>query len=139
MPTKPSLLVLALLLAAGTARAAETVNCHVSYGGEVRLLQAEPVDTPYPLPATAIGSYFLFRPVFERSPTAQAAIKLYTYADRDEGAVPIHQASFPYPLRQAPGRYGFTGLQTVYEPMRDGELQYWCELTGQPAKRSKKP
>jgi hypothetical protein len=23
--------------------------------------------------------------------------------------------------------YGFTGLQHVYEPMRDGELAYWCE------------
>ncbi|MGQ5522377.1 hypothetical protein ACUHMQ_03850 [Chitinimonas sp. PSY-7] len=92
------------------------------------MLQAKPTPIPYQVGTTAIGSYFLFRIVFETTPKALAAIKLYTYADREQGATPIHQATHPYPIKRQQGRYGFTGLQTVYEPVRDGELQYWCEL-----------
>jgi hypothetical protein len=35
-------------------------------------------------------------------------------------------AEFPYPVA-VHIRYGFTGMQRVYEPVRDGELEYWCE------------
>ncbi|HEY9104067.1 hypothetical protein [Chitinimonas sp.] len=117
----PSLLALPVL-------AGPEVRCHVDYGGERWEISAQPSTTPYTIAPTAIGSYFLFRPVFEVQPSDQAAIKLYVYADRDEGAVPIQQANYPYPAHRARGPYGFTGLQTVYEPVRDGELQYWCEL-----------
>ena len=64
------------------------------------------------------------------------SIKLYTYTNRDTGPVIIHQASYPYPVKSvAPaGDFlqgtdsGFTGLNWVYETVRDSELQYWCEL-----------
>ncbi|SFZ74160.1 hypothetical protein [Chitinimonas taiwanensis] len=128
-PTLHLRLALAGLCALG-AQAQEQVRCAVDYGGEVRNLSAGPSADPYQVGSTAIGSYFLFRIVFETVPRETAAIKLYTYADRDEGPTLIHQASYPYPLRSQSGRYGFTGLQTVYEPMRDGELQYWCHLEG---------
>lgn len=120
-------LPLLALPAHAAPRVAEQVACRVDYGGETQILHAAPVASPYGVAPTAIGSYFLFRIVFEAQPASQAAVKLYTYADRDEGAVPIHQATFPYPPPRG-GRYGFTGLQTVYEPVRDGELQYWCAL-----------
>jgi hypothetical protein len=44
--------------------------------------------------------------------------------------VPIHIAHFPYPsYTPAHGkRFGFTGEQFVFEPVRDGELHYWCEM-----------
>lgn len=119
---------LALLGIACLAQAAPEVRCHVDYGGETRLVRSGPSPTPYTVAPVAIGSYFLFRLVVEAEPRETAAVKLYTYADRDEGAAPIHQASFPYPPTPVVGRYGFTGLQAVYEPLRDGELQYWCEL-----------
>ena len=109
--------------------AADSVRCYVSYAGNTQVLEANPTQDPYQIDSTAIGSYFLFRIVFEVAPKALAAIKLYTYAHRDRGATPIHQAMHPYPLKQPQGQYGFTGLQTVYEPVRDGELQYWCELS----------
>jgi hypothetical protein len=110
---------------------AETVDCHVSYGGETQTIRAQPVTpstTPYTVAPSSIGSYFLFRLVFERQPPGLAAIKLYTYADRDppQGAVLLHQADYLYPPPPAHGHYGFTGLQRVYEPIRDGELTYWC-------------
>lgn len=120
-------LTLALGLLASLAASAETVVCHVTYGGETRRLFARPVATPYTVAPVAFGSYFLFRSVFEDKPDGLAAIKLYTYADRPGGPVIIHQASYPYPVRNAAVN-GFTGQQFVYEPIRDSELQYWCEI-----------
>ncbi len=112
------------------AVAAEQVVCHVDYGGETTVLRADAVPQPqavYDVAPTPVGSYFLFRIVFQRRPHAQASIKLYTYADRDEGPVLIHQARYPYPPPPHRGE-GFTGRHWVYEPVRDGELQYWCAL-----------
>mgnify|MGYP002360263361 CR=1 FL=1 len=39
------------------------------------------------------------------------------------GSVLIHQGRYAVPRRAG----AFTGHQSVYEPVRDGELQYWCE------------
>lgn len=123
------------LLAATVSLAAqaEGVVCHLTYGGETRHLEAGPTPAPYNVAPAAIGSYFLFRIVFRQEPADLAGIKLYTYADRDSGPVIIHQASYLYPLSNAAVN-GFTGLNFVYEPVRDGELQYWCELTTEAAK-----
>ena len=71
------------------------------------------------------------RVVFRQEPADLAGIKLYTYADRDEGPVIIHQATYPYPPPAAAVN-GFSGLNFVYEPVRDGELKYWCELKDAP-------
>jgi hypothetical protein len=112
-----------LLLLPGLA-CADEVACHVTYGGAEQVLVAPSVASPYTVPAVDIGSYFQFRIVFER---ARSSIKIYTYADNAEGSIPLHQATYAYPPK-AQGGHGFTGLNFVYEPVRDGELQYWCEL-----------
>jgi hypothetical protein len=124
---------------------AESVACHLTYGGETRIISAAPTTDPYSVAPVAIGSYFLFRIVFRREPADLAGIKLYTYADRDAGPTIIHQATHPYPLPAIPQGHlsprplslrdtvnDFTGLNFVYEPVRDGELQYWCELKDAP-------
>ncbi|MEO8296470.1 MAG: hypothetical protein ABI574_01540 [Burkholderiales bacterium] len=116
--------------AGAAAGLAEQVACRVTYGGETLLLRAPPVANAlavYDAAPVAIGSYFLFRIVFQRNPASEAAINLYTYADREQGPVIIHQARYTYPPRRQRD-HGFTGLHWVYEPVRDGELQYWCEL-----------
>ena len=110
---------------------ADSVVCHVTYGGETRHLEARPTTTPYSVTPSSIGSYFLFRIVFRDQPVDLAGIKLTAYADRDEGPTIIHQATYPYPPPSA-AVHGFSGLNFVYEPVRDGELQYWCELKGKP-------
>lgn len=113
----------ALLLLTGSVVRAETAVCHITYGGETRLIRAAPTQTPYTVPAVPIGSYFLFKLVFE----ARTAIKTYAYADRESGPAPLHQATFAWPAINS-GPHGFSGLHFVYEPVRDGELEYWCEL-----------
>ena len=116
------------LVLAGVCFAGESVVCHYTYGGETKTLRAEPVRSGYTVDSIAVGSYFRFRVVSRNQPADLAAIKVYTYADRDDGPVLIHQATYPYPRHFAQSSlYGFTGLHHVYEPVRDGELQYWCE------------
>ncbi len=123
------------LLSGGAA--AEQVVCRYTYGGEARELAAPPVASPYGVKAIPVGSYFQFRVVFQKQPADLASIKVYVYADRDEGAVPLHEAVYPYPPPAVQGaRFGFTGQHFVYEPVRDGELEYWCRMDmGREAKR----
>ncbi len=128
---KHSLSAIAMSLSLGMASAAgaEQVVCHYTYGGETRILAAHPVNSPYAAKGIKVGSYFQFRLVFQIVPAELASISIYTYVERDEGPTLIHQASFPYPPpKKAGSPYGFSGLHFVYEPIRDGELQYWCEM-----------
>jgi hypothetical protein len=119
----------AALIAAALALPTHAANvaCHLTYGGETRVVSAQPTTAPESIAPVAIGSYFLFRIVFRQEPADLAGIKLYAYADRDEGPTIIHQATYSYPPPAATV-HGFSGLNFVYEPVRDGELQYWCEL-----------
>ena len=110
---------------------ATSVACHVTYGGETRTISAAATTQPLAVAPVSIGAYFLFRIVFRPEPADLAGIKLYTYADRDEGPTIIHQATYAYPPSPAVV-HGFTGLNFVYEPVRDGELQYWCEMKDAP-------
>jgi hypothetical protein len=120
---------LVLLASAANAASADLVYCHYTYGGETKTLRAEATDTPYKVPTTAVGSYFRFRVVIEAEPVDLAAVKTYVYADHDSGPALIHQGVFPWPVNEAPEqRFGFSGLHRVYEPVRDGEFEYWCSV-----------
>ena len=129
MAAPAKLLAGALLAALAISAQAEQVVCHLNYGGQEQLVTASPSDAPYTVKPTPVGSYFLFRIVFRTSPADLAGIKLYTYVDQTSGPALIHQASYPYPVSQ-----GFTGKQRVYEPVRDSELEYWCELQAEVSK-----
>lgn len=124
-------LTVALLLGMAPAHAAagETVACHVSYGGETKIVEARPVASPYTVAPIKFGSYLQFRVVFLSEPADLASIKLYTYAEHEDidGRPLIHQATYAYPPVPA-GKYGFTGLNHVYEPRYGLVLGYWCEL-----------
>lgn len=125
----PALLVLGVC--SNIAWAGPQVVCHYNYGGEDRVVRATAETDVYAGKPIEIGSYFLFRPVFDATP-GYTAIKLYTYVNRDEGPALIHQASYAYPQETVShGTHGFTGLQKVYEPVRDSELIYWCTLENQ--------
>jgi hypothetical protein len=135
----PPVLLRALALLFSTALQAEQVVCSYTYGGETRQLVALPVASPYAVKSIEVGSYFHLRVVFQQQPAALASIKVYAYADRDESLVPLHQATYPYPPpASGAARYGFTGLHQVYEPTRDGELEYWCRLNGRAYKAGRR-
>jgi len=110
-------------------RTTDVVLCHYTYGGAENDLVVIPTVSPYTVEPIAVGSYFQFKVVFQKFPSDLATIKIYVYADRDPVPVPLHQASYAYPPRVQRGSgYGFTGKNWVYEPVRDGEMKYWCEM-----------
>ena len=113
---------------AGQSARNPCVLCHYTYGGEEKRLWVDPVASPYRVEPVAVGSYFQFKVVFQTAPRSSAGIRVYVSADREPVPVPIHQANFPYPVRMQSSGYGFTGQHWVYEPVRDGEMQYWCEM-----------
>jgi hypothetical protein len=114
---------------AGAVHAAPLATCHVTYGGETVDHAVAAVDDPHGVPTVAVGSYFRIRFVLQTRPAALAAFKAYVYADQDDQPVLVHQldVAWPPPPKSSVARGGYTGLNRVYEPVRDGELQYWCE------------
>jgi len=121
-------LTLAGLFLFAPAASAREARCHVDYGGEESVHRVRPAGEPYTVPAVPVGTLFLFRAVLETEPTALAALKVYVYADLDRGPVIVHQGEYAWPPT-AQSRHGFTGRQRAYEPLRDGELAYWCEAS----------
>lgn len=127
-PTTGRLFVLFSLCWGALTAQAQTVQCHVNYGGEDRVLVSPPTASPLDTAGIEVGSYFLLRLVNTLQARQQPAFKVYVYAAHDSGPAPIHVASHsPALVRQGRGHGGFTGVQRVYEPVRDGELTYWCE------------
>jgi len=120
-------LAIALL---GSQSRADSVNCHIVYGGENFSVVAQPTDDPYRVAGQKIGRYFEFRAVYVMQPAEFAAISLYVYATSSGEPVLIHQAKFAAGVTNAAAPWGFTGFNYVYEPSKSSELQYWCEKTG---------
>ena len=118
--------LLGLLLAISNFASAGEIRCAITYGGETIVFDVNPTRDPYTVPTRAVGSFLLFRAVFRDTPADLAGIDLYTYADRDAGPLIVHHASYAWPLPEG----DFTGLQRVYEPLHDSELQYRCRHEG---------
>ncbi len=124
-----------VLTGSTAAQAAALATCHVTYGGETVDQAVAAVADPHAVPTVAVGSYFLIRFVLQDRPAALAAFKAYAYGARAEVPVLIHQLDVAWPpaVRNTSTRPvragGYTGVQRVYEPLTDAELQYWCERT----------
>ena len=123
---KRSIVTLAFALACGTA-AADGVRCHIIYGGEEWTVDAAPTTTPYQVAGRKIGRYFEFKLVYADLPTTGRFIRVYTYGMTTGDPVLIHQATHRPPFDERADAYGFTGFQSVYEPSKSSELQYWCQ------------
>jgi hypothetical protein len=104
------------------------VHCQIIYGGEIFPVIGKPADDPYRVEGQKIGRYFEFNIVYITEPAAYAGVNLYTYSMFSGEPILIHQAKYAPPYRQRNNRYGFTGLNSVYEPSKSSEMQYWCEL-----------
>ena len=116
--------MLALLAAPAWA---DTVTCHVIYGGENFKVSTQPTDNPYTIRGEKIGRYFEVKVGYVTSPADLAVLSIYVYATASGESVLIHQAKYPAGITNAPGPWGFTGFNYVYEPSKSSELQYWCE------------
>jgi hypothetical protein len=111
----------------GAPAFADTVTCHIIYGGENFAVVAQPTDDPYGVTGQKIGRYFEFKAAYVTKPAQFAAISLYVYATSSGEPVLIHQAKYAAGIANAAAPWGFTGFNYVYEPSKSSELQYWCE------------
>ncbi|MEO8063133.1 MAG: hypothetical protein ABI821_10325 [Pseudomonadota bacterium] len=121
---KTAFLMAALL---GTPAFADSIDCHIIYGGENFSVVAQPTGDPYRVTGQKIGRYFEFKASYVTKPAEVAAISLYVYATSGGESVLIHQAKFAAGIINAAAPWGFTGFNYVYEPSKSSELQYWCE------------
>ena len=117
--------LLATCLAAPTL--ADSVSCHIVYGGENFPVVARPTDDPYSVKGQKIGRYFEFKVAYVTSPSDLSAISVYVYATSSGESVLIHQARYPAAATNLAAPWGFSGFNYVYEPSKSSELQYWCE------------
>ena len=117
-----------LLAALSAAPAfADSVSCHIIYGGENFPAVAKPTDDPYAVTSQKIGRYFEFKVAYVTSPADLSAISVYVYATASGQPVLIHQVKYPAGITNVAAPWGFTGFHYVYEPSKSSELQYWCE------------
>jgi len=106
---------------------ADSVSCHIIYGGENFPVVAKPGDDPYTVKGQKIGRYFEFKVAYVTSPADLSAISVYVYATASGQPVLIHQVKYPVGIANVAPPWGFTGFHYVYEPSKSSELQYWCE------------
>ena len=115
------------MLALAAPALADSVSCHIIYGGENFAVNAQPTSDPYAVRGEKIGRYFEFKVAYVTAPADLAALSVYVYATASGESVLIHQAKYPVDITNAPARWGFTGFNYVYEPSKSSEIQYWCE------------
>ena len=118
----------ALLALACADVSASGVRCHIIYGGEDFTVDARPTTDPYRVENVKIGRYFEFKLVYAKLPVTGESIKAYVYGVSTGVPVPIHQATYLPPFDARSEAYGFTGFNSIYEPSKSSEIQYWCEL-----------
>jgi len=121
------LTVFALLFAAPAF--ADSVTCHIIYGGENFTVIARPTNDPYRVKGEKIGRYFEFKASYVTGPADLGAISIYVYALASGEPVLIHQVKYSITVGNDAKPWGFTGFHYVYEPSKSSEIQYWCEKT----------
>lgn len=115
------------------AVAAPRIVCHTEYGGTTQKVSFKAVSTFYTVAPRPIDDDFLLRVVLRDKPADLAGVRVQVFWNRKEEPVMIQEAHYPWPPQPVGHRYGFTGRQRIYEPYRDGELSYWCEVTKESA------
>ena len=121
-----SIVFCAAQLCAANAHA-DSVRCHIIYGGENFSVDATPTGDPYRVEAVKIGRYFEFKLVYAKQAVTGESIKAYVYGVSTGVPVPIHQATWRPPFDTRTGNCGFTGFHSLYEPSKSSEIQYWCQ------------
>lgn len=116
------------------AIAAPRIVCHTDYDGTPQDVSFEAASTPYTVAPRPIYDDFQLRVVLRDQPADLAGVRIQVFWNRQGEPVMIQEASYPWPPRPVGRRHGFTGLQRIYEPYRDGELSYWCEVTKEGAR-----
>lgn len=123
--------------------AAPLLRCRIEQGGDSRVLDVAPVADPYTVAAIDINGRFRFKAVVIGDTTHVDYVKLYVYYVAKEQRRLIHQTTYLAPLAKAAAQAvdahgqsfdadaqsaSLTGINHVYSPSLERELQYACAL-----------
>jgi hypothetical protein len=112
----------------GAQGSPDALICIVTHADATTSVRTVPTHEPYAVPNVDINGRFELKVVWVKAPIDEARLAIYTYLPGDDGPVLVHQLKFhpPFPEASPDSPYGFTGLQTVYDPTYGRELEYWC-------------
>ncbi|MFT5644166.1 MAG: hypothetical protein ACI83P_001720 [Janthinobacterium sp.] len=123
------LAALIALIGAGPALAAPLLRCQMDQGGSTQVLEFAPAGDPYVARAIDINGRFRFKAVVIGDLHGIEYIKLYTYSQSRRSPVLLHVAKYMAPAVQQGTSYSaLTGVNYIYSPQLERELQYGCAL-----------
>jgi hypothetical protein len=121
-----------LIIASGSASASATplLRCKIEQGGSTQVFEFAPESSPYTAKAIDINGRFRFKAVVVGDARQIEYIKLYTYEYPKRQPVLLHEAKYLAPVAAQTMRpASLTGVNFVYSPRLERELQYECTLS----------
>jgi hypothetical protein len=120
---------LIVALGSATTLATPLLRCKIDQGGSTQVLEFASEDAPYTAKAIDINGRFRFKAVVVGDTRQIEYIKLYTYDFPKRQPVLLHEAKYMAPIaRPNPQPASLTGVNYVYSPRLERELQYECAL-----------
>lgn len=113
-----------------TASAASPLlRCEISQGGEAYIVDFLPRTDPYTVEAKNINGKFRFKAIVLGNEKLVESVKIYTYYQEQHQMVLLHEARYMPPFSQSPSSsVALTGVNYLYSPRLEEELQYGCAL-----------
>lgn len=134
MKTKRLSLLFAFLLTTGLlfaniSSAAPQLRCTIDQGGSTQTLTFAITNDPYSAKAFDINDRFRFKAVVIGDLRYIEYIKIYVYDFPSRQPVLLHEAKYIKPLApQNTFSMPLTGVNFIYSPRLERELQYQCSL-----------
>ena len=108
---------------------APVLRCEIHYGGEIISEDFQPGVDPYAVQPREIYERFLFKAVVIGNEKNLEYIKIYTYYKEQNQVILLHEVKYLPPFRQSePSSATLTGVNYLYAPVLERELQYECRL-----------
>jgi len=120
-----------LIVALGPVAASATplLHCKIDQGGSTQVLEFVPENFPYTAKAIDINGQFRFKAVVMGDARQIEYVKLYTYDFPKRQPVLLHEAKYMAPVvRPVSQPASLSGVNYVYSPRLERELQYECSL-----------
>jgi hypothetical protein len=120
-----------LIIASGSAStfANPFLRCQIDQGGSTQVFEFSPETSPYTAKAIDINNQFRFKAVVVGDARQIEYVKLYTYDFPKRQPVLLHEAKYMAPIASPISQpASLTGVNYVYSPRLERELQYECVL-----------
>lgn len=124
-------LCLGIWLPATVFATSPLLRCEVNQDGETHIADFLPNADPYTVESKDINGRFRFKVVMLGNERRIEYIKIYTYYQEQHWVMLLHETKYVPPFTQSPSSFaGLTGVNYLYSPGLEHELQYGCALLG---------